>query len=301
MNLRFLEAFVWVARLGSFKAAADKLHTTQAAISARIATLEDQFGVRLFERDKRHVALTHSGSDLLGYAEEILAVSARMMDAVADRASYRGTVVVGAIETVVHTWLPELLRRFGERFPQASLELRSNSTLALHEELLKGHLDLTFTADELSELAIDNQRVCTFSVHWVVGAALAGSRDGHVLDRQPVLTFLPGTFIYRNAVAKLEARGGGRVNPISSLAAMVSLLKSGYGVATLPHAAIQREVQEDELVLLDLDPSLDPMPVFASMRAQSDSPLVPALVSLAGEAVVAFAEHAPPGTILAQD
>jgi len=45
MNLRFIEAFVWVARLRSFTAAAEKLYTTQAAISARIATLEDDFGV----------------------------------------------------------------------------------------------------------------------------------------------------------------------------------------------------------------------------------------------------------------
>jgi len=108
MNIRFLEAFVWVARLGSFKAAADKLDTTQAATSARIATLEDQFGVRLFERDKRHVALTNTGAELLKHAEEILAVSARMLDAVAERASYRGTVVAGAIESVVHPRLQSL-------------------------------------------------------------------------------------------------------------------------------------------------------------------------------------------------
>jgi len=94
MNIRFLEAFVWVARLGSFKAAADKLDTTQAATSARIATLEDQFGVRLFERDKRHVALTNTGAELVKHAEEILAVLARMLDAVAERASHRGTFVV---------------------------------------------------------------------------------------------------------------------------------------------------------------------------------------------------------------
>ena len=48
MNVRFLEAFVWVAKLGSFKAAAEKMHTTQAGISSRIATLEEQFGVREF-------------------------------------------------------------------------------------------------------------------------------------------------------------------------------------------------------------------------------------------------------------
>lgn len=103
MNLRFIEAFVWVARLRSFKAAAEKLHTTQTAISARIATLENQFGVKLFERDKRTVVLTYSGEELLKYAEQLLGISARMMEAVADRSSYGGTVSIGAIETVVHT------------------------------------------------------------------------------------------------------------------------------------------------------------------------------------------------------
>jgi DNA-binding transcriptional LysR family regulator len=72
MNVRFLEAFVWVSKLGSFKAAADKLFTTQAGISSRIATLEQQFGVRLFERDHRAVTLTYQGSELLPYAERMI-------------------------------------------------------------------------------------------------------------------------------------------------------------------------------------------------------------------------------------
>ena len=71
MNLRFIETFVWVARLRSFTAAAEKLNATQAAISTRIATLEEDFGVKLFERDKRTVTLTHSGEELLNYAEEL--------------------------------------------------------------------------------------------------------------------------------------------------------------------------------------------------------------------------------------
>ena len=62
MNVRFLEAFVWVAKLGSFKAAAEKMHTTQAGISSRIATLEEQFGVRLFDREHRGVLLTYHGT-----------------------------------------------------------------------------------------------------------------------------------------------------------------------------------------------------------------------------------------------
>ena len=97
MNLRFIEAFVWVARLRSFTAAAEKLYTTQAAISARIATLESDFGVKLFERDNRTVTLTHSGEDLLRYAEQLLGISARMLEAVSDRATYGGFIAVGVI------------------------------------------------------------------------------------------------------------------------------------------------------------------------------------------------------------
>ncbi len=53
MNLRFIETFLWVARLGSFSAAAEKLNTTQASISNRIATLEAELGVKLFVREMR--------------------------------------------------------------------------------------------------------------------------------------------------------------------------------------------------------------------------------------------------------
>jgi DNA-binding transcriptional LysR family regulator len=61
MNTRFLEAFVWAVRLGSFREAAERLNMTQAAISSRIASLEDEFGQRLFDRNARDICLTASG------------------------------------------------------------------------------------------------------------------------------------------------------------------------------------------------------------------------------------------------
>ena len=74
MNLRFLEAFYWIAKLGSFSAAAARLHATPAAISERIRTLEEDLGVRVFERDSRKVSLTPQGQRLLPYAEQMLHV-----------------------------------------------------------------------------------------------------------------------------------------------------------------------------------------------------------------------------------
>src|SRR5262245_14057797 len=206
MNLRFIEAFVWVARLRSFRAASEKLGTTQTAISSRIASLESDFGVRLFERDKRTVTLTHSGEELLKYAEELLGISARMMEAVADRVNYRGTISIGAIETVVHTWLPVLLRRLRESFPQARVEIHSDTTANLHEALLKGNIDLAFTSESLSNASVENGAICEFQMRRVTSAKAC---NGHpiagreILEGLPLLTFHHDSAVHRGVVSKL--------------------------------------------------------------------------------------------------
>ena len=71
-TLKQLESFVWVAKLGSFRATAERLNTTQPNISVRISQLETVLGVRLFHRDSGSVALTPMGHSLLGQAERVL-------------------------------------------------------------------------------------------------------------------------------------------------------------------------------------------------------------------------------------
>ena len=70
-TLKQLESFVWVAKLGSFRATAERLNTTQPNISVRISQLEAVLGVRLFHRDSGSVALTPIGHSLLGQAERV--------------------------------------------------------------------------------------------------------------------------------------------------------------------------------------------------------------------------------------
>ena len=301
MNLRFIEAFVWVARLRSFTAAAEKLYTTQAAISARIATLEDDFGVKLFERDKRTVALTPSGDELLKYAEQLLGISARMMEAVSDRATYGGFVSVGVIETVVHTWLPEMLNLLRHEFPKVRVEIHSYMTADLHEELLKGNIDVALTAETLANPAIENSSICGFPMGWITARAAAEDTNvthTELLSRLPILTFLRDSLVYRDVVAKLGPYCVTRINPISSIAAMVSLVRTGYGVATLPLATIAPALHSGELVALEGVPELAPTPVVACRRRQSESPLEGAVVHLAIEAARAYSSGSRPGLVV---
>jgi DNA-binding transcriptional LysR family regulator len=301
MNLRFIEAFVWVARLRSFTAAAEKLFTTQAAISARIATLEVDFGVKLFERDKRTVTLTPSGEELLKHAEELLGISARMLEAVSDRATYGGFIAVGVIEAVVHTWLPDLLRRLRQRFPKVRVEIHSYMTADLHEELLNGNIDLALTAEALANPAIQNSSICEFQMGWIRSpTATAGPQatDAELLSRLPILTFLRDSLVYRDVVAKLGPYCVARINPISSIAAMVSLVRSGYGLATLPRAAVAPALESGELVALDGVSELAPLPVVACRRRQSESPLVEAVVLLAIEGARMYSSGGRPGLVV---
>lgn len=105
MNLKFLETFVWVARLKSFRLTADKLFTTQASISSRIAVLEGELGVKLFLRDSRGVSLTPEGLKVLDYAEQMMDTMQALKQSIETRSSKVGRIRIGVMDTVIHTWL----------------------------------------------------------------------------------------------------------------------------------------------------------------------------------------------------
>jgi DNA-binding transcriptional LysR family regulator len=301
MNLRFIEAFVWVARLRSFTAAAEKLHATQAAISARIATLETDFGVKLFERDKRTVTLTNSGEELLKYAEELLGMSARMREAVSDRAAYGGFIALGVIEPVVLTWLPELLEALRRQFPKVRVEIHSYPTTHLHDELLRGNLALALTAEAIANPAIENSSICGFQMGWIIAPTARGDpplSDVELLDRLPILTFMRNSLVYRDVVAKLGTYCVGRINPMSSNSPALALVKAGYGLATLPLATIASELQSGALIGLRAGPELAVLPLIASRRRTSESSLVEAAVQLAIKAARVYASAARPGFVV---
>jgi DNA-binding transcriptional LysR family regulator len=293
MNVRFLEAFVWVSKLGSFTAAADKLHTTQAGISSRIATLEEQFGVRLFERERRNLKLTPQGAELLPYAERMVETQARMYDAVGQATPFAGMLRIGAIETVVHSWLPDLLSRFAERYPKVTVELVSDITPRLRDDLLRGMLDCALLSEEITPGFIENRRVATYALRWAASPGLASQLPPGPLRfadiaRFPIISFHRESSVYRNIAQSAADCPGSRVSYFSSLAAMIELTRSGFGVAPLPLAVIQDDVVQGRLVLLDVTPPPAPLPLVASIRLEPASPLAEALTSMALEASERF-------------
>jgi DNA-binding transcriptional LysR family regulator len=103
LSLKQLEAFVWVADLGSFRKAADRLNTTQPNISSRIATLETLLNQSLMDRDAGSVRLTSKGRQLLDHARKVLHAVDDFADASSEAHLIESTLRLGVTEMIVHT------------------------------------------------------------------------------------------------------------------------------------------------------------------------------------------------------
>lgn len=284
MNLRFVEAFVVTARFKSFKAASEQMHATQPAISSRIAALEEELGVRLFERSSRNVTLTPTGSALLPLAEDMLALRGRMLAAAGVPRSLSGTLRIGVMETVTHTWLPALLSRYSALHPRVSIELTSDITPTLRDELLKGRLDCAFLSEEITEGFIENRKLMTLRVGWAVSPRFAMAAEPRAFEDivdLPLISFHRESSFYRSILQAAGRRAIPRISFFSSLAAMIELAKTGFGVAPLPLAVIEPELARGELRVLDVSPAPLALPIVGSLRADAPSPAAEAMVSLA--------------------
>src|ERR1700730_2174585 len=108
VDFKAIETFMWVVTLRSFRGAAQKLNTTQPAISQRIAQLESAVGVKLLQRDRRMVLPTPDGRQMLVYAEKLIGLRSEMLAVVGDQSAMRGVLRLGGAAAIVHTPRPPL-------------------------------------------------------------------------------------------------------------------------------------------------------------------------------------------------
>ena len=187
MNMRFVETFVWLAKLRNFRLTAEKLHTTQAAVSSRIATLEQELGVRLFDRGDREVTLTLEGGKALVYADRLVRTMHEMLEGMKDRALVGGVVRIGVIESIIHAWFPELMARIHRSYPRLEVELAGDTTIRLIEQFSKGHLDLILQTDTVLGADVQNIPLCDFPMRWVGATSL--NLHGEMLTLADIAAF----------------------------------------------------------------------------------------------------------------
>jgi len=287
VDFKALETFLWVATLRSFRGAAEKLNTTQPAVSVRIAQLEDFLGIRLIERDRRRVSPTQKGLEMLGYAERLMRLRAEMIDAVGDSSTMRGLVRLGVSESIVHTWLPVLIERVNAAYPNLELEIEVDISPNLHEQLLNKELNLGLLLGPISHPALQSRPLCSFPVGFVCSDKIRFGKNRIELEdiaKWPIITFSRNTQPYSN-VRELFERKGLRptIHASASLATIVRMALDGIGVAVIPSAIIDNIAFAGRLRVLKTRPELPKLNFVVSWPATPDNFAAQKVAEIAGK------------------
>ncbi len=150
MTLDQIRIFLAVAKRGHVTRAAQALNLTQSAVSASIAALEAQHGVRLFDRVGRGIALTGAGRSFVTTAEALLAQAETARLALDDLAqATRGHLRIHASQTVASYWLPPRLVALHREFPEITLALSVGNTAQAAQAVAEGAADMGFVEGTL--------------------------------------------------------------------------------------------------------------------------------------------------------
>lgn len=288
LSITQLRTFIWVATLGSFRKTADKMKTTQPAISSRIAKLEEMLGARLFDRDTGSIQITPEGEALRPHAENMIRTAERLSDIIKGDSATVGTLSMGVTEYAVSTWLPDFLEAAPRIFPNVEISLMVDKSHDLNRELSTRGLDLAIVNDPLKDHRIDNRVFTTIDHCWVAAPSLGLKTSRAInlfeLSKYPIITDTKTSKIYMelNGCIRKNNLGNFQLFPCNSYSSAKHLIEQGAGIGILPEGFIETELQNGSLqkIICDWNP-----PPLIFMGSYINSPK-----KLLAERVVQFAQ-----------
>lgn len=233
-----LETLLWIARLGTFRAAAERLGTTQPAISARVREIEQQLGIAVFRREGRGVVLTARGRQLVQDCEPLLAGFERALMAAGDLAGARGVVRLGAGEIAAASCLPGFVAGVGRDLPGVTLEIDLDLTARMLQNLLAGTRDIVFLAGPVASPGVQTAPIGGVGLVWLASPATVAA--GGFAQALPVWSVGAHSPIHR---VLLDELAGGlphrSVNVCNNVQTMIAIVAGGGGAALFPETMVR--------------------------------------------------------------
>jgi len=255
-----LKVFRSVADQLSFRKAAEQLFLSQPAVTLQIKALEEDLGVRLFDRSGGKVALTVQGAILLRHAQRIAAiVSEAETRMCADDGQLSGKFALGVSTTIAQYVLPRLLAVFLAEHPRLKLSFHSGNAQAIIQLLLAGKISIGLVAGRARQRGVRAERFMEDEL--VLIAPLNFEPDQLSFRQLPASTLLlreqgSGT---RQAVESALGKAGlrmkafkGRIE-LDSTEAIKSAVEAGLGIGFVSRCAIQKEMELQALKLVEVE------------------------------------------------
>jgi LysR family carnitine catabolism transcriptional activator len=249
LNTRHLRAFVATAEAGRFTRAAERLGVSQSSISESVGILEELLGLRLFDRHTRMLRLTEAGAEVLPQIQRLLAELDRIVTTSGDISTLeRGHVSIAAPSAQSAIWLPRLMSKFSNEYPNVQISLYDIAEQEVRQFVRSGQADIGICT--ASDIPRDLRSRPFYSDSYTVAVhpehPLAHKRDVTWNDlvkvpvigplaQNPVRVYLDQTLAARNLALNYRYE-------VSLPWTMVGLVQSGLGVAVLTDAL--KEVAE---------------------------------------------------------
>jgi DNA-binding transcriptional LysR family regulator len=245
MNLRQLRYFLGVAQTLHFSKAAEQLNIVQSALSRQIQQLEDEWGVQLFERDKRNVRLTVAGIFLQQEATRLLnqAEHIRRQAQLIHRGE-AGELRIAYPGSAIYSVLPDLLKQQQERLPNVRVSLLELLDANMFAGLVDLSVDIGFTREPISDPRLQSRLLISEPLSLVVPVEhwATDKLNDHLPKLAGERFILPPRYageIYHNLIEKLFEQIGSPPTPLLESnfgATILQLVEQGLGISILPYS-----------------------------------------------------------------
>lgn len=258
MEILQLETFLAVATYGGFHRAAEALRISQPAVSARISTLEEALGARLFERDHGKFSLSLAGKALRPHAEQLLRQVAVARQAVHELHPIAGGALPIAASLSICTYLlPEVLKKYQESHPKVVVSVRSGNSAQVLKMVLDGEVDLGLARSlnhpevETIQLRDDPLILVGHPGHPAMAKRKLRLEE---LESMPIISYDRGSsdWTLMNGLFRRDGLLPNIVLEVETIEACKRMVLRKLGVAFLPQISLVEELRRGRLCPLEI-------------------------------------------------
>lgn len=288
MELRHLHYFIAVAEELHFSRAAERLHISQPPLSQQIRSLEDELGVKLFERTKRQVHLTEAGKaflersyGVLAQLEQAIEVTQRIGQGEVGRLAFR------FVDSATYTLLPDILRAFREQFPAVELRLHELTTAQQIHALYHNQIDVGVVRSAIIEPGLSTE--CVLQESLVL--ALPQTHPLSAQTKVSLSTLVDESFIlfpaklgpvFYEQIMNLCQQAGFRpkvAQEAIQMQTIVGLVAAELGIAFVP--ASSQNLHRSGVIYRPLQEQTPQTGLYLAWRQHDSAPVIGAFLGLA--------------------
>ena len=258
MDLKQLNSFITICKLQSFTQAADSLGYAQSTITTQIKLLENELGVKLFERIGKNITLTHQGKKLLPYAKQMLKLSSEIKNVLTSEDVPSGVLTIGAAESLCVLRLPEILKEYRKLYPNVEVSMKFGNCTDFRHFLRDNFIDVAFSLgtrieanDFVTEISFDEPMLLlTAPGHPLLEKKEILPED--IAKESLILTELGCSYraVFENILNSYNLKAN-VVLETGSVQAIKQFTMSGLGITLLPKVAVEEELNQGRLVPLN--------------------------------------------------